>query len=334
MIFTDADKYSYNKKIKSIITNDNEIFCDALILATGYSSDIYNILYKNKITLMPKGFAIGLRMEHPQKWINTIQYGEKKLDIIEKIAGPAEYYFKYNPENYLSSKAKNYEINKKNILHTAKKINAEFFDFNFSLRPVYSFCMCPGGYIIPAMEKKNLLVTNGMSYHNRDNEFGNSALVVSINALDYYKNSPLDGIKFRAEIEKSFFDVKKNFIAPAQKIIDFLRNSRSSSIKSSYKPGIIETELKKLLPDYIYKNIIIASLYFESIMPGFIENGVFVGPETRTSTPVRIERNLETGMIKDVYGVFAVGEGSGYAGGIISAAVDGIKAAMKFSVLR
>ncbi|WP_040212971.1 NAD(P)/FAD-dependent oxidoreductase [Clostridium polynesiense] len=284
-------------KIKAVVVNGEEIPCEALILALGHSArDTYEMLYRNGIYMEAKPFAIGVRAEHPQELIDVNQYG--------KFAG------------HPRLKAADYRLT--------------FNSSNFN-RSVYSFCMCPGGLVVAAASEEKRLVTNGMSYHARDKENANSAIVVSVSPEDFQGNSPLRGMEFQRHYEALAYNLGGGgYKAPVQLLGDFLRDKetvRLGSVKPTYQPGYEFRELKKCLPSYTVGALKEGFKNFDNKIKGFADNdAVLTGIETRTSAPVRIIRNEVLESIS-LQGLYPCGEGAGYAGGIISAAVDGLKIA-------
>lgn len=283
-------------KLKSIIINGKEIPCECLILAIGHSSrDTYEMLYNNKVLMEQKPFAIGVRIEHPQDIINKSQYG------------------KY--ANHPKLKAADYRLT-----YQSKKEN----------RGVYSFCMCPGGVVVGAASEEGRLVSNGMSYHARDLENANSALVVTVGPDDFKGEHPLAGMEFQRHYESLAFKLGGgNYKAPVQLIGDFLNDKKSTKLGSvipTYKPGFEFRELKECLPKAVVDTLKEGILVFGKRIDGYdMYDGILTGIETRTSAPVRILRNEKLQSVS-VKGLYPTGEGAGFAGGIISAAVDGIKA--------
>ena len=281
-------------KMLGVITNDKEEYTgEAVILAAGHSArDIFFILHKNGIRLEQKAFAMGVRIEHPQQLINEIQYHTK--DKSDKL--PAASYS---------------------------------FSFNSNDKAVYSFCMCPGGIIIPAASAPGEIVVNGMSMAKRDSQFANSGLVVSVNEKDweaYEPGYPFGALRYQQELERKAFEFANNTQkAPAQRAIDFVNKKVSSTLpKSSYIPGLTSSPLHELLPDFMVKDLSNSLRYFDKRMKGYCsEDALLVGVETRTSSPIRVTRIKETFMSPDAEGLFPCGEGAGYAGGIMSAAMDG-----------
>ena len=286
-----------NNKIKSIVVNKMEIPCEVLVMAIGHSSrDTYEMLHKNNIFMESKPFAIGVRIEHSQKLINLSQFGK----------------FAEHPK----LKAADYRLT-----HTCKN----------SGRAVYSFCMCPGGSVVAAASEQNMLVTNGMSDYKRDKENGNSAIVVSVNNNDFTGNSPLSGMEFQRHYEKLAYTVGGgNYTAPIQLTQDFINNSvtkKLGNIEPTYKPGYKFSDLRQCLPNYVSEALTEGLLVFNKKIKNFSDNNsILTGIETRTSAPLRIMRNEKLQSI-NVEGIYPSGEGAGFAGGIISAAVDGIKSA-------
>lgn len=286
-----------NGKLKSIMANGNEIPCEALVLALGHSSrDTYEMLSDIGIFMEPKAFAIGVRIEHPQEMINVAQYGKYAN---HPRLGAADY----------------------KLVHQSK----------ISKRGVYSFCMCPGGVVVAAASEEGRLVSNGMSYHARDLENANSALVVTVGPEDFEGNSVLRGMEFQRHYEALAYKLGGgNYNAPVQRVGDFLNDRTTSqigSVKPSYKPGYELVDMKKCLPSYVVETIKEGIGKFDRKIRGYgMSDAVLTGIETRTSAPVRISRNESLESIS-LQGLYPCGEGAGFAGGIISAAVDGIKVA-------
>jgi uncharacterized FAD-dependent dehydrogenase len=283
-----------DEKIKSVKTKDGNIFkADAVILATGHSArDIFQLLNDKKILIEFKPFALGVRIEHPQHLIDSVQYHcSDRGDYLP----PASY----------------------SLVEQVKD------------KGVFSFCMCPGGIIAPASTENNELVVNGWSPSKRNNPFANSGIVVSVDEKDissFKKHQALAGMYFQQSVEqKAFQSGGGKFVAPAQRMIDFVENKISSTLpECSYLPGIHSTSLKNVLPDVVYNSIRNAFIAFGKKMKGYYTNdAIVVATESRTSSPVRIPRDpvsLNHTQIKNLY---PCGEGAGYAGGIVSAAMDG-----------
>lgn len=278
-----------------IINNETNVQSDAVILATGHSAkDIYRLLISKNIIIEPKGFAMGVRIEHPQSIINKIQYHNSKL-------------IKYLP-------------------------NAEYkITENINNKGVYSFCMCPGGIVVPAMTEKNTIVVNGMSASHRNSPYANSGFVVEISPEDISAiPSPIEMISYQQKIEKMAYEaVRYGMKAPAQRIKDFILNKYSSYLPdSSYIPGIYSSPMHEWLPDIIKNYLKQAFIKLQKKIPGFIyDDAILIGVESRTSSPVRIVRNKNTYEHITIKKLYPCGEGAGYAGGITSSAFDGINVA-------
>lgn len=291
-----TDIKSNDGKIEAIIVNDSEkIPVDELILATGHSSrDTYKMLFDRQLKMSQKPFAIGVRIEHNAEMINKCQYGD----------------------NYKHPK-----------LPTAKyKLVQHLKD----KRPVYTFCMCPGGYVMGATSEENAVVTNGMSEYAQDGENSNSALLVPIKVSDFASDHPLAGIEFQREWErKAFIAGGSDYSAPVQLVGDFLEKRTSTEIKNvkpSYKPDIKPTTLDSCLPDYVLESLRLALPLLGTKIKGFAHpEAILTGVETRSSSTIRIERNEN--FESNIAGVYPAGEGAGHAGGIVSSAIDGMKVA-------
>ncbi len=277
-----------------------EFSAKALVLATGHSAhDIYEILYKQNIQLEPKGFAMGVRVEHPQELIDSIQYHSK----IRNEYLPAASY----------------------------SLVEQVFD-----RGVYSFCMCPGGRIVPAGSGKEEIVVNGMSASKRNSPFANSGIVVEIRPEDipeeYKEFGAIAGLKYQQYIENLAYKNNGGLgqTAPAQRLIDFVKGRVSADLPDcSYMPGLISSPLHFWMPEFISTRLREAFKKFDRKMHGYLTNeAVVVGVETRSSAAVRIPRDPETGCHPQIAGLFPAGEGSGYSGGITSSAIDGENAAL------
>ena len=278
-------------------TADGSMFEGPVILATGHSArDVYHLLKDKNIEMQPKGIAVGVRLEHPQALIDRIQYHSPKGR--GKYLPAAEYSMLTRVDN----------------------------------RAVYSFCMCPGGFIIPAASGENQLVVNGMSPSNRGTKWSNSGMVVEILPEDIEPDSddPLKMMRFQEEIEKRFYDdAGQTHNAPAQRMNDFVESRPSTDLPpTSYAPGIHPVRIDKLLPPFVAKRLQKGFAEFGRKQRGFLTNeAALIGAETRTSSPVRIPRDKETMIHVSTPGLYPVGEGAGYAGGIVSAAIDGERAA-------
>ena len=286
------------KSITGVAMQGGErITSPCLILATGHSArDIYEICRRREISLEMKSFAMGVRVEHPQELIDTIQYHGNKRG------------------SYLP--AASYSL--------VRQVDG---------RGVYSFCMCPGGFIVPSATSQEEVVVNGMSPSGRNSPYANSGMVVEIRPEDltkYSSSGELAGLEFQREIEHAaWLGGGMTQRAPAQRLVDFVEGRISSSLpKVSYFPGTTSSPLHEWLPGSIGNRLREGFRQFGSLMKGFLTNdAVILGVESRTSSPVRIPRNSETMEHIQITGLYPCGEGSGYAGGIVSSAVDGMKAA-------
>ena len=280
---------------------------DHLILATGHSArDIFELLRKKNILIEAKPFALGVRIEHPQELIDKVQYHCSTSKDVSYI------------RNYLP--AASYSL-----VHQT------------SSHGVYSFCMCPGGIIAPCATAQEEIVTNGWSPSKRNNPYANSGLVVGLGIKDFekYKDAgALSGLRTQQAIErKAWLAGGKKQSAPAQRVMDFLENKISTSLPAcSYHPGIVSYDVKEVLGNTVSNAIREGLLAFGKKMRGYLTNeAVLVATESRTSTPVRIPRNPETGEHVQTKGLYPCGEGAGYAGGIVSAAMDGENIAGKIA---
>jgi uncharacterized FAD-dependent dehydrogenase len=287
-----------NKKITAaVFDNGQKINTDEIIIAIGHSArDTYKMLYEKGLEMIAKPFAIGLRIEHRAEMINKAQYGE----------------FYNHPK-----------------LSTARYKLVEHTENN---RAVYTFCMCPGGYVIAAASEEGCLVTNGMSEYARDGQNSNSALLVNILPSDFESDHPLAGIDFQRQWErKAFLLGGGNYQAPGQLLDDFLKNKISKkikNIKATYQPGIKLSSLNDCLPAYVIDSIKKALPKMDKKIKGFAHpEAVLTGVETRSSAPLRIVR--DESLQSNIKGIYPAGEGAGYAGGIISAAIDGLLVAEK-----
>ena len=290
-----VDFTTKENKINSLICIQDgqalELDTDTVILAIGHSSrDMFKTLYKKNVNIEQKNFSVGVRIEHKQEMINKAQYGiNTKLKL-----PPAEYKLAYHGENH----------------------------------SCYTFCMCPGGRVVASSSEENTIVTNGMSKFARDEENANSAILVNVTPNDLNSSDPLAGMYFQKELEeKAFILGGKNYYAPIQRVEDFLNNKKSTfigEVKPSYKPGVTLSNLQEILPDFVIKTLKEGIIYFDSKLKGFgLPDSILTGVETRSSSPITIKRNEE--LMSNIEGLYPCGEGAGYAGGIVSAAVDGIK---------
>ena len=282
-----------NSKVTAVICS-KRIETDTVILAIGHSArSTFEKLYEKGVKMEKKNFSIGVRIEHKQSMINKSQYGE----ITKLKLPPAEYKMAYHGEN----------------------------------RSCYTFCMCPGGTVIASSSEPETIVTNGMSVYARNGENANSAVLVNVTPNDFKGESPLEGMYFQKDLEQKAFKLGGcNYNAPIQRFEDFENNVKSThigEIKPTYKPGVTLSNLNEILPDFISKTLIEGIKYFDKSIKGFAHpDAILTGVETRSSSPVQITRNEN--KQSNIKGLYPCGEGAGYAGGIMSAAVDGIKCAI------
>lgn len=297
-------EFLFNKKVVDFIINNDEVVSvktesgeqfegDAFILATGHSArDIFLLLHNKKINISFKSFALGVRVEHPQSLIDEAQYHCVKRD---PFLPPAAYSWVQQVDG----------------------------------KGVFSFCMCPGGIIAPAATSPGELVVNGWSPSKRNNPFANSGIVVSVDEKDvqkFIRYGPLAGMYFQRSVEiNAFNEGGGKFAAPALRLVDFVENKISANLpECSYLPGIQATPLNKVLPEFICKDLQQAFKLTAKKMKNYLTNdAVVVATESRTSSPVRIPRNIETLQHPKIKNLYPAGEGAGYAGGIVSAAMDG-----------
>lgn len=278
------------------INHDSEVPCSALILAVGHSArDIFRLLQKRQIYIEPKPFAVGVRIEHSQQFINETQYHAREV-------------MQYLP-------AASYSV----ACQTDGK-------------GVFSFCMCPGGLVVPASTAPGEIVLNGMSVSKRNSPFANAGFVVTVDEADWgdrYQGDALSGMYYQMDIETRAYSLSKSQAAPAQRAVDFLRKRVSASLpQSSYIPGLISADLRQVLPGAVADALRAGLQLVNKKMSGFAsENALLLAPETRTSSPVRVKRDKENRMHISLRGLFPAGEGAGYAGGIVSAAIDGEQSA-------
>ena len=282
---------------KKVICNNNgnnvSFDFDYLLLAIGHSpKETFEMLYKKGLFMEQKPFSMGVRIEHKQELINKIQYGK--------------YY------------------NHKNLPKASYKMAVHLAN-----RDVYTFCMCPGGIVVPSMDSENTMVVNGMSYKSRDLENSNSALLVNVNTTDYSSDHPLAGFLFRDKYEALSFN--KDYKANIARLEDFLLNKETTKIgnvKPSYPLGYNFKRLDECLPSFVCESLREAIPLFDKKMNGFNDpDAILTAIESRSSCPVRIKRNEE--LVTNIDYIYAAGEGSGYAGGITTSAIDGIKVALK-----
>ncbi|MBQ9311790.1 MAG: NAD(P)/FAD-dependent oxidoreductase [Bacteroidales bacterium] len=306
-ILLHGGEYLFDSKVVDFIVKDNtvkgvkiadkgEVYADKVILATGHSArDIYQLFYDRGWKIESQNFAMGVRVEHPQQLINQIQYHSK------------------HPSSLLP--AATYSLT-----------------CNANDRGIFSFCMCPGGIIVPSMDRPNTMVVNGMSNSLRNGEKANAAIVVSVkeeDAKQFHSYGTLSLMMFQQEIEKNMYIHKQ--IAPGQRITDFMENRLSSSlVKSSYIPGVESVDMNDMLPKFVCENLKIGFKNFDKKMRGFItKDSMLIGLESRTSSPVRITRDADTLQHLTLKNLYPCGEGAGYSGGITSSAMDGINIANK-----
>jgi|SRR5579871_4194929 len=289
-----------NEHVSSVKTADGDIIDgNAVILATGHSArDIFSLLQEKKIKIEFKPFALGVRVEHPQHLIDSIQYHCTARD---EFLPPASY-------------------------SLVEQVNS---------KGVFSFCMCPGGIIAPAATDHNEIVVNGWSPSKRNNPFANSGIVISVDEKDvqqYKQHDALAGMYFQRSVEQKAFAIGGGLLkAPAQRLVDFTNNKISASLPDcSYLPGIHSSSLKEVLPNAIAEGLRNAFIAFGKKMKGYYTNdAVVVATESRTSSPVRIPRDNITLQHPQIKNLYPCGEGAGYAGGIVSAAMDGERVAEK-----
>lgn len=294
-----TDIFYEGGSIQAIEINGNQkVQVENLILATGHSArDIFELLHHRNIEIKAKPFALGVRVEHSQELINQIQYHS---NFNNELLPPAAY-------------------------KIVKQVNG---------KGVYSFCMCPGGIIAPCATAPNEIVTNGWSPSKRNNPYANSGIVVTIEEEDWsaFKSyGELAALKFQEDVEQKMFNSIPNNIgqqAPAQRLVDFVNSKASIDLpKCSYQPGIVPTRLDQVLPSFVANRLRKAFELFGKSMRGYLTNdAIVVAVESRTSSPVSIPRERESMQHVQLKNLYPVGEGAGYAGGIVSAAIDGMKA--------
>lgn len=291
-----------NNEVDGIVTQNGEtIYAKKIILATGHSArDIFELLHKKDIFIEVKPFALGVRAEHPQALIDSIQYS---CDYRGEFLPPSPY-------------------------SIVKQVNG---------RGMYSFCMCPGGVIAPCATAEGEVVTNGWSPSKRDQATANSGIVVELRLEDfkpYEKFGPLAGMEFQKAIEQKAWQLAgKTQKVPAQRMIDFTQTKVSAAIpKTSYVPGTTSVELGEVFPTFLTQTLREGFSAFGKSMKGYLTNdSILHAPESRTSSPVRIPRDNVTLEHVQIKGLYPCGEGAGYAGGIVSAAIDGEKCALKIA---
>ncbi len=282
------------QRMKGAVDQNGQVYeAEAVILATGHSArDIYQLCAEKGIKMESKPFALGIRIEHRQKLIDKIQYRQDP--------------------RHPNLPASSYKL--------VTQVNG---------RGVFSFCMCPGGLVVPAATAPGEIVVNGMSMSRRDSAYANSGIVVAVEEEDlkpFSGKGIFAGLAFQSSVEKRMFDFGDGSQkAPAQRMIDFVKGNSSSDLPdSSYIPGLVSAPLHDLLPHAIYGRLRRAMEDFDRKMPGFLtQEANIIGTESRTSAPIRIPREKDTFMHPEIVGLFPTGEGAGFAGGILSAAMDG-----------
>ena len=286
-----------DKRVAGAVDRNNQKYsAEGVILATGHSArDVYRMLHAIGLDILSKPFAVGFRVEHPQQLINDIQYHGCELGML-----PAASY---------------------SLAHQINKPS----------KGVFSFCMCPGGFIVPAATAPGEVVVNGMSPSRRDSQFANSGIVISVTDDDfkrYTKHGPLAGMYFQQELEQRACQLAGGTQrAPAQRLMDFIESKSSTTLpENSYQPGVSSQHLNEILPGDLTKGIKNGFFMFGKKMKGYLTNeAVLLGVESRTSSPVSIPRDSDTLQHPQLSGLYPCGEGAGYAGGIMSAAMDGIR---------
>lgn len=279
-------------KLSGVMVGEELIRTDIVVLAIGHSArDTFEVLYKREVPMEAKAFAVGLRVQHPQESINLSQYGMEYSSVL----GAADY----------------------KLTHQCK-----------NGRGIYTFCMCPGGYVVNASSEDNRLAVNGMSYHKRDGKNANAALIVTVTPEDFKDSSPLSGIAYQRKLEEAAF-LSCNGKIPVQLYGDFKKNQKTKelgSVEPAFKGLWDFSNIREFLPPYLTESLIEGMEAFDRKIHGFArEDAILAGVESRTSSPIRISRNEEFEC--SIKGIYPCGEGAGYAGGITSAAMDGLKIA-------
>jgi len=292
-----ADEGGGKQRVRGVVLEDGSTLeADHVVLAVGHSArDTFDMLLARGITIIPKPFSIGVRIEHPQSLIDACMFGPSAGNA---ILGAADYHIVHHASNG---------------------------------RSVYSFCMCPGGTVVAATSEPGCVVTNGMSQYSRAERNANAGIVVGITPDEDYPGGPLAGIALQRQWEKKAFEMGGGtYAAPAQRVGDFLAGRASSSLGEvvpSYKPGVVPADLAQCLPEFAVAAIREALQAFDKRIPGFsMADAVMTGVETRTSSPIRIPRGEDYQSV-NTRGLYPAGEGAGFAGGILSAGVDGIRVA-------
>lgn len=279
-------------RLVGLATSSGEIAADVAILATGHSArDVYEMLVRREVPVVPKPFQIGVRVEHPQELVNRVQYGGRHY------------------EDQLG--------------------NADYSLIGHGSADVFTFCMCAGGYIIPSVSEAGYFCTNGMSLSKRNSPYANSGLVVTLPTSEFEGDDALSGMRIQQRVERKAFEIGgSGYLCPTQRALDFVDRQKSTAVpETSYPLGGISANLEDVLPPFVVKAIRTALPGMDRSWRGrFLREGVLVGPESRGSSPVRIIRDEES-RESPLGGLYPVGEGAGYAGGIVSAAVDGLRTA-------
>jgi uncharacterized FAD-dependent dehydrogenase len=275
--------------IRRAVVDGRPVETSCLILAIGHSSrDTFEMLHRRGAAMEPKPFAVGVRIEHPAAFIDEAQYGAEAAALLP---------------------AADYKLT-----------------YRYKGLGVYTFCMCPGGYVVCAASERGGLVTNGMSYFARDGRYSNSAVVVSVDPAAHGFGSPLDALAFQRQFEQRAFQAGGGgYVAPAQRAIDFVRERPSHSPPAtSYRPGVRPVDLNAVLPPAVLPALRAGLAHFDRLMPGFVDQGVLIGFESRTSSPLRILRDGNFQSVS-IPGLYLLGEGAGYAGGIMTCALDALR---------
>ncbi len=286
-------------KVVNAAGETEEIATDNVILAIGHSArDTFEMLYNKGVQMIQKPFAVGARIEHPQKFINKSQYGMVKP---RRILGAADYKLAVHLDNG---------------------------------RSLYTFCMCPGGTVVAAASEAGRLVTNGMSEYARNKDNANSALLVDVIPADFGSDHPLAGVEFQRRIEENAFKAGGGlFRAPVQRVVDFLRDKETvkfGEVIPSYLPGVEMADMRAVLPDFVIETMKAGFKKLDRKIRSFsAHDAILTAAETRTSSPIRMIRDPDTLQSVSIEGLYPCGEGAGYAGGIMSAAADGLKCAYK-----
>ena len=291
-------KQQDDKNLAILQTNGQiqNILVDYIVLAIGHSArDTFEVLHKNGMDISQKPFSVGVRIEHEREVINRARYGN---DYDKRL--PAATY-------KLATHLKNGRL-------------------------VYTFCMCPGGQVVLSCSEKETIVTNGMSFFARDEHNSNSALLVNVLPSDFGSDHPLAGVEFQRKIERDAYKLTGSYSAPCQRVEDFLQGKKSvdyGGLKPSIRPAPMPSNLADCLPNFVFEAIQQALPQFAKSIEGFDKNAILTGVETRSSSPVKLNR--DENFVTNLKNVLVCGEGSGYAGGIVTAGVDGLKCAIKLT---